>query len=52
VRVEELREEVAQGAIDTVVLAMTDMQGRLQGKRLTGTHFVSEVIAHGAEGCN
>jgi glutamine synthetase len=52
VRVEELREEVARGAIDTVVLAMTDMQGRLQGKRLTGTHFVSEVVEHGAEGCN
>src|ERR1700689_1097454 len=31
---------------------MTDMQGRLQGKRLTGTHFLQEVAEHGAEGCN
>jgi glutamine synthetase len=28
------------------------MQGRLQGKRLTARHFVSEVVEHGAEGCN
>ena len=49
---EELKEGVALGTIDTVVLAMTDMQGRLQGKRLTGTHFVDEVLEHGAEGCN
>jgi glutamine synthetase len=28
------------------------MQGRLQGKRLTARHFVEEVAANGAEGCN
>ena len=49
---EELTEAVAQGKVDTVLLAMTDMQGRLQGKRLTGTHFLQEVAEHGAEGCN
>jgi len=52
VKLEELREAVAGGSLDTVVLAMTDMQGRLQGKRLTATHFLNEVVAHGAEGCN
>src|SRR5918996_1235490 len=31
---------------------MTDMQGRLQGKRLTATHFLDEVVEHDAEGCN
>ncbi|HMD57879.1 MAG TPA: glutamine synthetase family protein [Solirubrobacteraceae bacterium] len=51
-KLEELREAVAGGSLDTVVLAMTDMQGRLQGKRLTATHFLNEVVAHGAEGCN
>ncbi len=35
-----------------MLLAMTDMQGRLQGKRLTATHFLNEVAEHGAEGCN
>ncbi len=49
---EELREAVEQGSIDTVLLAMTDMQGRLQGKRLTARHFLEEVAQHGAEGCN
>ncbi len=49
---EELKEGVALGTIDTVLLAMTDMQGRLQGKRLTATHFLDEVLEHGAEGCN
>ena len=51
-RLEELREGAALGAIDTVVLAMTDMQGRLQGKRLTANHFLDEVLDHGAESCN
>ena len=47
-----LRSEVEAGNIDTVLLAMTDMQGRLQGKRLTATHFLDEVVEHDAEGCN
>jgi glutamine synthetase len=38
--------------IDTVVVAFTDMQGRLQGKRLHGAYFVDEVLGHGTEGCN
>ncbi|HEY4450910.1 MAG TPA: glutamine synthetase family protein [Solirubrobacteraceae bacterium] len=49
---EELRSAVEAGRIDTVLLAMTDMQGRLQGKRLTATHFLETVVEHGAEGCN
>ncbi len=50
--VEQLRSDVAVDAIDTVVVAFTDMQGRLQGKRLHGRHFLDEVLAHGTEGCN
>jgi len=49
---EELQEAVAQGTVDTVLLGLTDMQGRLQGKRLTARHFLAEVAEHGAEGCN
>ena len=49
---EELRARVDAGEIDTVLIALTDMQGRLQGKRLTARHFVDEVAEHGAEGCN
>ncbi len=50
--VEELRQEVADGTVDTVVLAIADMEGRLQGKRLTAAHFLDDVLEHGAEGCN
>jgi glutamine synthetase len=49
---EELRLRVDAGEIDTVLLAFCDMQGRLQGKRLTGRHFVDVVAEDGAEGCN
>ncbi len=50
---EELRELVATGEIDTVVIAFTDMQGRLMGKRLHGEFFVEQVDdGHGTEGCN
>ena len=49
---DELRAKVASDEIDTVIVAMTDMQGRLQGKRVDATHFLNEVLAHGTEGCN
>jgi glutamine synthetase len=49
---EELTDQVERGQVDTVLLALTDMQGRLQGKRLTASHFLDEVAHHGAEGCN
>jgi len=51
-KLDELRTKVDSGEIDTVLIALTDMQGRLQGKRLTARHFVEEVAEHGAEGCN
>ena len=50
---DELRADVESGAIDTVVVAFTDMQGRLLGKRLHGEFFVDEIGAgHAVEGCN
>ncbi|MFE7542473.1 glutamine synthetase family protein [Streptomyces platensis] len=50
--VEELRVLVDAGEIDTVVLAFTDMQGRLQGKRFAARYFLDTVLDHGTEGCN
>ena len=50
--VEELRLTVESGEVDTVVLAIVDMQGRLQGKRLYAEYFLDEVLRHGTEGCN
>lgn len=49
---DELRAEVEAGRIDTVLLCLTDMQGRLQGKRMHARFFVDEVVEHGAEACN
>ncbi len=49
---DELRALIAAGEIDTVILALTDMQGRLQGKRLSAVFFLAEVVEHYSEGCN
>jgi glutamine synthetase len=51
-QLDDLKKHVKDGAIDTVLLAFTDMQGRLQGKRLTAGFFLDSVVSHGAEGCN
>jgi len=49
----ELKDLVATGEVDTVVVAFTDMQGRLLGKRLQAEFFVDEMDAgHPVEGCN
>ena len=50
--VEELKQKVATGEIDTVVVAITDSLGRLQGKRCGARSFLEDVLGHGAEGCN
>src|SRR5439155_25570456 len=49
---EALRVAVADGSVDTVVLGIVDMQGRLQGKRFHAPFFLDEVVRHGTEGCN
>jgi glutamine synthetase len=49
---EQLRMSVDDGAIDTVLVAFTDMQGRLQGKRCAARYFLDEVVPHAAEACN
>ena len=50
--VEQLQTEIDSGVIDTVIVAFTDMQGRLQGKRIHGPFFRDHVLGHGTEGCN
>jgi glutamine synthetase len=50
---DELRADVESGAVDTVIVGFTDMQGRLMGKRLDAEFFLSEQAAgHPGEGCN
>jgi glutamine synthetase len=50
--VEELNAMIDRGEIDTVIIAFTDMQGRLVGKRVAGRFFKEEISHHGAECCN
>jgi len=50
--IDELKRQVADGTIDTVIVAITDMQGRLQGKRIHAPFFVADTLKHGTEGCN
>ena len=52
ISLDELRSDVESGAIDTIVVAFTDMQGRLMGKRLHAEFFLEEAVGHGVEGCN
>jgi glutamine synthetase len=52
IRVAELEALVEAGEVDTVVACLTDVQGRLQGKRLHARYFLDEVVAYGTEGCN
>ncbi|MGW4927651.1 glutamine synthetase family protein [Agromyces sp. NPDC004153] len=49
---DQLRDAVADGHVDTVIVAFTDMQGRLVGKRVSARLFLEDVAAHGAECCN
>src|SRR4029453_4739735 len=50
--IEQLEAAIRNGTIDTVVVAFTDMQGRLLGKRVPGEHFLdADVADHGVEGC-
>jgi glutamine synthetase len=50
--VEQLRVEAARRQIDTVLVALPDMQGRLQGKRVHAGFFLDSVLEHGTEACN
>ncbi len=43
---------VADGSVDTVVLAFPDMHGRPVGKRVTADFFTSHVAEHGIEACD
>jgi glutamine synthetase len=49
---DELERLVAADDVDTVIVAFTDMQGRLMGKRIAARFFLDEVAEHGADCCN
>jgi len=49
---EELAAQIRSGDVDTVIIAITDMQGRLQGKRVDGLYFLDELHDGVVEGCS
>ena len=49
---DELTAIIASDVVDTVILAITDMQGRLQGKRLDARFFAEELATGAVEGCS
>jgi glutamine synthetase len=50
-QLEELRQMVRDGRVDTVIVALTDMQGRLVGKRVHADAFLKGVVDHGIHFC-
>lgn len=50
--IEQLRESVTAGEIDTVLVAFTDHYGRLVGKRFDAEFFLEDAIDHGTHACD
>ncbi|MET4427193.1 glutamine synthetase family protein [Mycolicibacterium sp. 624] len=50
--IEDLRHAVGEDTIDTVVVAMPDMHGRLVGKRLDAKHFLEDSVDSGVNACS
>ena len=49
---DELRSQVEQGAIDTVLVGFTDHYGRLMGKRFDARFFLEDGLEHGTHACD
>ena len=47
-----LKSKIKSGEIDTVLLVIPDVFGRLVGKRFTASYFLSDVLGHGTHVCN
>jgi len=50
--IETLRAGLETGAVDTVILAFPDIQGRPVGKRVTGPFFEAHAARHGIDVCD
>ncbi|MCL4863354.1 MAG: glutamine synthetase family protein [Caldilineaceae bacterium] len=49
---DELRIDIADGTVDTVLAVFTDHYGRFLGKRFDAEFFVEETAHHGTHGCD
>src|ERR1700741_134722 len=48
----QLAAQIRSGAVDTVIMAVPDIFGRLVGKRFTGKYFLDNVATHGTHACS
>jgi glutamine synthetase len=48
----QLEADIREGVIDTVIVAFSDHQGRLVGKRTDGEFYLDVVAAEGTENCD
>ena len=46
------RRRLGFAGVISIAVALTDMQGRLQGKRIHAPFFLDRVLQHGTEACN
>ncbi|MFE1166792.1 glutamine synthetase family protein [Nocardiopsis sp. NPDC058789] len=51
VPLERLRADVESGAITDVIVALPDLQGRVQGSRINPRDFLSRTLDHGFDAC-
>ena len=51
-KLEQLRELVEKGDIETVIAGFTDHYGRLMGKRFDAEMFLEEIAKHGGHACD
>ena len=51
-KLEQLRELVGKGDVETVVAGFTDHYGRLMGKRFDAEMFVEDIARHGGHACD
>ncbi len=49
---DQLKDKVENGEIETVVTAFTDLYGRFMGKRVTGEFFLDSVAQSGMHACD
>ena len=49
---EQLRQKIEAGEIETVVTVFTDLYGRYMGKRVTGDFFLEQTAEGGLHACD
>lgn len=49
---DELKEKVATGEVETVLAVFPDLYGRLIGKRITGDFFLEQIALNGMHACD